>query len=80
MTKLEIEAIRALPEEYVVDGVDCAVVGLSSIEDVIVCIHAGLPPMMFRLGRWSEITLISKEDMPAYPGELKEVKPLSLVK
>jgi hypothetical protein len=50
MTKLEIEAIRALPEEYVRDATEVALVN-----GVPCALNPLLLPMLYRGGKWEKL-------------------------
>jgi len=50
MTKLEIEAIKALPEECCVDGLCCC-----TMNGYVVAMAPNLPPVIFKDGLWREL-------------------------
>ncbi len=51
MTKLELEAIRVLPEEYVVDGTRIA----QWEKDTVVAANQNLHPLIYEKGKWRKI-------------------------
>jgi len=51
MTKLEIKAIKALPEEYCVDGLLIA-----SMNGYVAAIETNLPPIIYKGGAWRHLT------------------------
>jgi hypothetical protein len=62
MTKLEIQAIRALPEEYVRDGTGIHPVvraGAPLVDrqtNYLVAMNPALPPILFKEGSWQPVT------------------------
>lgn len=59
MTLLELQAIRALPEEYISEGGRITQVG-----NLVIVLHPGLPPMAFSDGEW--IVIQNKKDKPQH--------------
>lgn len=51
MTLLELQAIRALPEDYLLENVHIRTVG-----NLVVVMQTSLPPIAFKDGKWIELT------------------------
>lgn len=49
LTKLEIQAIKALPGQYVVDGLLCC-----TYLDMVIAVETKLPMIMYRNGQWED--------------------------
>lgn len=64
MTKLEIEAIRALPEEWVSDGVF-----ILNAYNCPVAMHNLLPPMIYTRSKWRPLseTAPDQSETQAHP-------------
>lgn len=62
MTKLEIQAIRDLPEEYVQDGT-CT----SGLDQFIVAMATTLPPIIYKDGKWISLSSCDPHPSPAPP-------------
>lgn len=66
MSLLELQAFKALPVEYMVEGL-CHCLTQRGEHPVVVVIHTNLPAIAYNMGgneRWQPIQLVMKESTP----------------
>lgn len=55
MSKLEIEAIKSLPSEYVCDGTNVVLWEPNGVDPMVIAINSKLPAITFRSGEWKNV-------------------------